>query len=134
MQFRKVRAFRISIYHSTTADDGTFAGFETALTGPTAALRWAFCISTSYWQIANRRHVSVGEGSGFDSERLPIAAVVSDKNVPGGGASRVPFLARFYLSRGVWSELANIEKRRVEGRTSISSLYFHVLRNILDIM
>lgn len=35
-----------------------------------------------------------------DPERLPIAAVVSDKNVTGGGgASRVPFLAGLPFTR-----------------------------------
>lgn len=67
----------------------------------------------------------MGEGSGpirSDPERLPIAAVVSDKNVTGGGAAlrggpeplAFPFL-RDHLSRGVWSEIANIEKRRIAG-------------------
>jgi len=58
----------------------------------------------------------VGEGSGpirSDPERLPIAAVVSDKNVAGGGGA-FPFLCD-YLSRGVWSEIANIEKRLIVG-------------------
>jgi len=78
--------------------------FETARrSGPRGGdgVRWAFCISTSYWQIA-------AEGTGewerevdrSDPERLPIAAVVSDKNVAGGGgASRVPFLVRLPFTR-----------------------------------
>jgi len=81
--------------------------FETALRaaldggGGGDGIRWAFCISTSYWQIA-------AEGTGewerevdrSDPEHLPIAAVVSDKNVAGGSeASRVPFLARLPFTR-----------------------------------
>lgn len=73
-----------------------------------------------------------GRGKWTDSERLPIAAVVSDKNVAGGGApSRSLSCEILPFTRCL--ELANIEKRRVEGKLHYgTSLDFHALRNVLD--
>lgn len=103
---RYVSYFHISFYDSGRC---TFACFETALRAARRRQQWrydgAFCISTSYWQIATEGTRRVGEGSGpirSDPERLPIVAVVSDKNVPGGAAAEplaFPFFARLPFTK-----------------------------------